>query len=231
MNFFKFNKILLILFCLQIFNVGTSFSSNNYFAVRNLDPVLVNGKKYLFFPINVVGHQYLNSQDFEKGSVVINGIQYDSLMLNLDIYNQQLVLRFTNLQGATQVLSMSNAWVTKFSIGRDNFEFKSMEDGTKRIFQVIGSGNIKILYSWSKTMKLNPSSGKYDFSRPQKKSFLLIDSELKAFKRNRSFLKCFDDDQKKLLKNYLRDNRLKISRLNKYQIEDLIFYCNKIYKN
>ena len=163
---------------------------------------------------------FLNSHDFEKGNVIINGVLYEDLLLNLDIYNQELVLRFTTLQGSVQQISMSDAWITNFSIGKDNFEYRTMEDGSKRIFQIFGSGNIKIIYSWEKTLRLNSSSGKHYFSKPAKKSFLLIDREICAFKNNRSFIKCFDENYRFLIRKYLKESKIKVSRLNDTEIED-----------
>jgi hypothetical protein len=203
----------------------------NTYSVNNLDPVLINGKKYDFYSHNINGHQFLNDNAFSKGEVTINGEVYTDLMLNLDIYNQQLIMLFKSVQGSDQVIIMSDAWIESFKIDHQYFEYITLADGSKNIFQVNGNKNVKVLYNWSKLMTLNSSSGKHYFSRPNKKAFLMINEEIISFKNNRSFINCFSDEKKSLLKKHIKSNKIKVSRLNDSEMESLIDYCNTLYSN
>ena len=202
-----------------------------FFSHPDPDPVLVNGKQYLFFKPGAQGHQYLYENTFYTGSVIINGQIYYDLRINLDIYNQQLILQFITSQGVEQQLEMSDAWISSFSLNERNFEIIAGADGIKQIFQVIGSDSVRVLYSWKKTLKMNPHSGKYYFSAPAKISFLSMNGELKPYKNNRSFVSCFPDENIQHIKKYLKTNRIKVSKLNDFNMEGLIQYCKTIYQN
>lgn len=229
------SKLILIQFYSLLILIGLSNETfggiRNSYSVNNLDPVLINGKKYDFYTHNINGHQFLNNNTFSKGEVTINGEVYTDLMLNLDIYNQQLIMLFKSAQGSDQVIVMSDAWIESFRIDRQFFEYRILADGSKRIFQVVGSKNIKVLYSWSKLMRLNSSSGKYFFSHPNREAFLLIDEEIKSFRNNRSFANCFSDEKKHLLKKHLKAYKIKVSKLIDSEMESLIHYCNTLYSN
>jgi hypothetical protein len=229
------SKLSLIPFFALLLLIGLSNHTfggvENSYSVNNLDPVLINGKKYDFYSHNINGHQFLNDNSFSEGEVTINGEVYTDLMLNLDIYNQQLIMLFKSPQGSDQVIVMSDAWIESFRINNQIFEYRILADGSKKIFQVVGSKNIKVLYRWSKLMALNSSSGKHHFSHPNKEAFLLIDDEIKGFKKNRSFINCFSEDKKPQLKKHLKANKIKVSRLNDSEMESLIDYCNTLYLN
>lgn len=196
-----------------------------------LDPVLINGKKYSFYKSNVEGNQFLNENGFTKGSVTINGKQYEDLQLNIDIYNQQLVLLYNAIQGNERKLVMSDAWITTFSIGLQNFEFISLDNDNKQIFQVIGEGSFKVLYHWNKQMTLNPNSGRYFFSPSYKTSYLLVNGVFLEYKNNRSFINCFKDNSKQLVKRFLKENKIKVSKLNDSGMDGLMEYCNSLISN
>ncbi len=198
---------------------------------KSVDPVLINGTKYNFFPTNIDGHQYLISQDFSAGSATINGKIFNNLLMNYDIYNQSIVLQFTNQKGSKQMLTMSDAWITGFSLLDKNFVCRKMEDGSKKIFQEIGTEKIKILYSWRKLMRLNSSSGKYYFTKPGKDAFLLVNNTLKQFRGNRSFIKSFEEKHQNLIKKHMKKEGIRVSRLNDLQMLYLIEQCNIICKN
>ena len=209
----------------------TSQASSSGRAHKNLDPILINGKKYVLHSTAINGHQYIASPTFENGSVTIKGEVYKNVMLNLDVYTQELVLSFKTAQGSNQLISMSDAWITNFSIGDRNFVFRTSESGTKDIYQTIGNDDVKILYQWEKSMRLNPNSGKHYFTSSAKKSYALINGEVKRFKSNRSFIECFDDSYKELLKKYIKENRIRVSKLNDSDTQSLTNYCNNIIKN
>ncbi len=111
--------------------------------VYGLDPTLYNGKKYTYFlPASTGSHQYLFSPDYVSGSVTINGKTYEGILLNYDIYNQQLLLKFADETGAMNILEVSGAWLESFLIGTTGFEYLDIGKGP-RIYQVLGSGPVR----------------------------------------------------------------------------------------
>ncbi len=190
--------------------------------------IVVNGRKYDYLTPQIEGHQFLYHQHFTEGTAIINGKLYKDLLLNLDIFNQQLVLEFYNSQGAKHRLSMSDASVTSFSIGTKCFEYKALPDGSKSIYQVIGNGRVRTLYSWKKRVELNTSKREYYYTPAIRTQFVEMDGHLKRFRGNRSFLSCFSSESKILVRHFIKANRIKVSRASDEEMALLINYCNSI---
>lgn len=196
-----------------------------------LDPTLVNGKQYTFqLPNDVQGHQYLWSNIFFKGSVFSKGQQYDNQLLRYDIYNQQVTLKFVDQFGSEKIIILSDAWLNGFTLDEKKFEFITALGEQKKVFQTIGSENLRVLYFWKKQMKLDGTSGKsfYRFTDPQRECYIQIGEKVYPYKRNRSFASAFGKGKDQVVANHLRKNRIKVSRANDLQMEELVKYCNSI---
>lgn len=189
---------------------------------------VINGKKYDYLVPQMEGHQFISQKSFIKGTATINGRLYTDLILNLDVFNQQLVLEYINNQGVKHLLAMSDASVTSFSIGSSDFEFKDVPDGTKQIFQVIGSGKTQVLYGWKKRIEMNQSKGSFYYTPVYKASYVNINDKLIRYKNKRSFLKCFPTDKKMQIKQFIKENRIKFNKATDRDMADLINFCNSI---
>jgi hypothetical protein len=224
----SFHTALLIFLFLSISFLrlyGTSFKTSNPVI---LDPTLINGKQYVFNVFQVEGHQFLGNENFIKGTLTLKGETYHNLDLRYDIYNQELTLRFTNQFESQKIIIVSNAWLTGFTMGDKKFELIDDENGTKRIYQTLGTGNVRVIYSWKKDLRLNTSNGLYSFTRPFRGSYILIDDIKHQYLTNRGFAKVFGENISPMVKKYLRQNRIKVAKADDLVIEELINYCNSI---
>ena len=205
-------------------------SANDLDKVYGLDPYLYNGRLYTYFmPVHTGGTQFINSPDFEPGSVTIRGKKYVNLMLNYDVFNQQLILQYTTGLGAVSQLIVSDAWLESFEMGDAHFEFLAIEDTLPQIYQVIGKGANIVLFSWSKELLLNDNStaANYLFTKSKRESYLLRDNKLLRFKKNRSFIMKFARESQPALRKYLRQQKINVKKARYQVISDLMAYCNK----
>jgi hypothetical protein len=196
------------------------------------DPLLINGKYYTFFPpLNTGGNQFFANPQFETGSVTIRGIAYTDLLLNYDIYNQQLILKYKNNIGAANLIILSYAWLEKFSIMGIDFEVISVQDTLKRIFQVLGTGTSRILYHWSKDLQLDSFYGakNHIFSDVRKEMNILTGNQIVRYWNNKSFCSVFDPEKRIAVKEYLRRQNINVRKAVVRTMTDLINYCNSLY--
>jgi hypothetical protein len=203
-------------------------SSNIISNPKTLDPTIINGKQYVFNVFHVEGHQFLENDNFINGTLTIKGETYENLELRYDIYNQELTLRFTNQFESQKIIVVSDAWLTSFTMGDKKFELTADESGVKRIYQTLGKGNTRVIYTWKKDLRLNTSNGLYSFTRPFRNSYILIDDFKHQYHTNRGFAKAFGKDISPIVKKYLRQNRIKVAKADDIVIEELINYCNSI---
>ena len=208
----------------QITTTGTD-------KVYGLDPLLFNGKYYTYFlPAGTGGTQFFGGSEFEKGLVVIRGVTYENLLLKYDVFNQQLILQYKTNSGADNQIVISDAWLESFNLGNTHFEMLAIQDSVKRIYQVLGSGPDRILYSWRKELTLDSRTGatNHVFSDSKKETYLLTGSRLLKYKNNRSFAALFIPSKQAALKKQLRLQRIKMQKASDWTINELINFCNTL---
>ena len=193
------------------------------------DMDLVNGEKYFNPYRNAMGNPFFFEEP-RKAVITIHEKEFDDQMLRYDIYDQKLVLDYTDLYGASSSLVLRNEWVESFSF--DNLRFVKMEgpDGTSEYFQTVNDGPVSCVYRWSKNYQLNLTSGvqSYYFTEPVKEAYLVIGGHFHPFRNNSSFTKAFDQESQKLIKQFMRQSRIKVKRAPDSQIRHLVEYCNSL---
>ena len=200
--------------------------------VYGSDPLLYNGRHYTFFPPpSTGGNQFFSARQFENGSATIRGVIYNDLKLNYDIYNQHLILQYKNNIGAANLIIISDAWLESFSFRDLHFEIISSQDTLKRIFQVLGTGPVRILYFWEKKLKLDNIQGSknYIFSDATRTMNVYIGKKILKFRNNKTFYSLFDPGKRIAIKGYLHKNSINVKKATDQTMTGLIYYCNSLY--
>ncbi len=220
--------IILLLFGLKVVIGQKTSISNNFFG---LNPTLYNGEYYTYSPpSNTRGTPFFKKPQFSIGSVTIRNKVYDSLMLNYDVYNQELVLKFTTTKGNKLLISLSKAWLSSFSFDNKKFELRKFNDNNSEIFQVLGNNKYHILYHWIKTFVFNSTPGKsfYLFSKAIKQPYLEENNKLYAFKNNKQFIRLFPKPFQKKIHTFLKHKRINVKKAGDNQMTQLITFCNNL---
>jgi hypothetical protein len=226
-----------LILALLLFCSGFLFSQHTYQdldRVYGLDPLLFNGKKYSYFlPSGTGGNQFFSSAEFVWGGIVVMGfsgevIKWKSdkdLLLNYDVFNQKLLLKFFDETGAEQIIEISEAWLESFNLGPVNFIYVRDNDKVK-IYQALGDGKFKMLHYWRKDLKLTntATASYYAFSSPIKENFVLIEGIPRPFRSKGSFIKLFNPGHRVEIKNYLQANGINLKKASDQAMTDLINY-------
>jgi len=199
--------------------------------ISDYDPLIYNGKQYSFFvPSNTGGDQFFEGPDYVTGSVTIRGVKYNYVRLNYDIYNQQVILQFVNSLGAKNQIILSDAWLESFSLNEKYFELIQTQDSIRKIFQVIGDGQYRILYRWRKDLMMDGFVGarNHTFSPAGKEMSLFSGKGIKIFTNNRSFCALFDTVIKGKILEYIRHNRINVRKASDVTMDGLVNYLNSL---
>jgi hypothetical protein len=198
--------------------------------VYGLDPLLYNGKIYTYFlPAGTGGNQFLYSAEFIKGDVVIKGVRFLDILLNYDIFNQQLLLQYTGETGAINIIEISKAWLESFRLGKSEFRYLSFEK-SPRIYQVLGDGPLFILYAWRKDLKLDVTNGAHNFifTPAVKNKYVLIGDNLLTFRGKRSLVSVIGPEYKTEIRNYIHVHRIKMKHASDETMTELINYIGNL---
>lgn len=200
-------------------------------AVYGLNPLLYNGKVYNYFPgTRVKGHQYINQKDYSEGSLTIRGVKYKKLLLNYDILNQEVILKYVDPQGSNRLLTVSKAWLEKFSIGQQNFSLIETPDNQKLIVQTLNQGDFQLHNNWTKKLIANISfvSEHYLFDEKNSTLYLSYRNILHEYNSTKDILKLLNNKDQQKVKLYIKQNKIKARTNSLDQLKGLLNYCNQL---
>jgi hypothetical protein len=194
------------------------------------DADLVNGEKYYYPYRQSQGDPFLYPEP-RPAVIQIHDKEFSGQQLRYDIFNQQLILDFQDLYGATNSLVLRDLWVKAFAF--ENKEFVRMKgpEGQDGYFQLVSGGQLSCVYKWSKNYQLNLNSGvqSYYFTEANKVSYLVIGGQFYLFRSNRSFLRSLDPGVQKTVKQFMKQGKVKVNKASDSQMRHLVEYCNSLY--
>jgi hypothetical protein len=211
-------------------NVQAQVPQNYTDDIYGYDPVLYNGKHYLYqSPPHASGSPMMFETGFVKGWLVLKNKTYHQVDLNCDLLNQLLIMRFVNHSGAVVVIEVPQSWLQSFGFDESEFVFRRPDD-KNQVCQVIASGGARVEYQWYKELKLDNvmSSPVYNFSVAKKKKMLYLNGNANPYTNNRDFLKAFDASVRSKLRSYMKTNKIKVNKSSDKTIKSLLDYYNTI---
>lgn len=195
------------------------------------DPLIQNGVYYTYPYYNAEGHPFLGQKEFETGSIVFRGKDYQGLSLNYDVFNQLLILS-REYQGVLQMNLLDPEFVSGFQLKGKSFIRAGFNGDTPAFYQVISeTGNISCYYVWYKERREIRDSGNrsfFSFSEEKSRRYLLLEGQLQRYKSNKSFVKLFPDSRKAEVKDYIQENKILVMEATDQAMSQLILHCNKL---
>jgi len=96
-------------------------SNNEHVVFQKLHlQQLLQGKMYDYKYPAVKGHQYWGETIYNEGSVTFEGVTYQDILLNYDIYNN-LLATFIVQDGLSKLIILDNSRITNFEINHHMF--------------------------------------------------------------------------------------------------------------
>mgnify|MGYP000954703277 CR=1 FL=1 len=228
---FRLFYFLSCLFFYSSFSSVVAQNQNNDYQVYGLNPTLYNGKVYNYFPgIGVKGHQYFQTKEFEKGSLSIRSHIYKNVDLNYDILNQEVILKYTDPQGSFRLLTVSKAWLSKFTIGEEEFLFINSPDSSEFIVQKLNSGHLQMYIHWTKRLIANISfvSEHYVFEEKKQTLYLSYNNLFLEYKNAKTILDVLAPSNQEKVKLYMKKQKIKSRTTSVQEIKLLLDFCNQL---
>lgn len=203
------------LLCLLFANHLTAQKSGLVDAIFGADPLLYNGKVYTFvMPAGTEGHPFFAAEEFTSGEIRLHGKHYPGQLINYDLFNQQLILHYVDMQGAEKRIIVSDAYLEGFSLNDKNFVLPPTADTALGFIQLIGNEMFGIAYAWSKTLALDAKVGSTNrvFSKAKRRSYVMQNGHLSAFRNKASFLKALPATERPGMKQLLKEYKIRLKR-------------------
>lgn len=192
------------------------------------DQRLINGVGYYNRHAQSTGHKFLGEDKYRLGRLTIDNRLYKDLLLKYDIYNQQVILLFSQEGSRNKEILINDIKLEGFQLGNLIFKKYYFPETDTLIFQVFEGEKVSFLYHWKKNLiPIVSGNSLSEFSKPKRTSFVQIASGLFEFKNNGTFLKIFPG-QRSELKKFLKSRRINLRSASERQIRELNDYCNQI---
>ena len=102
---------------------------------------LLNGRQNNI-PYSGTSHPYFHSDQYRPGSLLLNGEAYDSVTINYDIVDQQVILQSPDNSGQIIKIVLNRELIDQFKIDGLTFRLMSLPETGSSFFQVVSSGDI-----------------------------------------------------------------------------------------
>ncbi len=191
---------------------------------------LWNGKKYHKLHIKTIDHPFFNSDQFRKGSLLINGVRYEDVLINYDICNQHVILQYPGLSGGIEQIILTGEFIDEFTIDGKFFRKLSFPETGTRFFQIVDTDELSFYLYWEKDLVYNSTSlsTAYSFTSQSRKPYLLISGQLKSFISTSSLIDIFGKQFKKEIRSYIRQHQIYIREASEESLGMLIDYCTSL---
>lgn len=195
-----------------------------------LDQNLVNGIRYIPEYPGSEGHPFLDDEHFSYGTIQIGPKSYSIVLIAYNVYKQNIIMQYTSFAGGPEMIILPNQNIQSFQLGLRKFEKHDPGAEGEKYYQVIDGGGLKCYYYLTKVLNRSTSPGGsfYNFSSLKRKSFLLKEGELFSFKSKGSFIGLFEAQYQKAIKNYFRENKIRMKQITDKRMIGLLQFCNEL---
>ena len=191
--------------------------------------ILFNGKVWRNLYSTIRGDQFLFGTEYLQGSLTINGITFNNQNLNYDIYNDEVLIR----KNPGSVVQLNKEMVDSFTL---IFDFKTYRFKNTREDSLTGlDGFVKVLYSgksalyikYRKEIEALAVEDKYDLFFRTYKLYFLERGIVNQVSGKSDFLKVLEGN-KTQIKDYMKKNKLKVSKKEPESFVPVIRYYDSI---
>ena len=202
-------------------------------SVYGSDIRLVNGRTYQPPHQGAAGHPYFLGQEWMEGSVIACGKQFNSLLLQYDIFGDHLICINRSADGSVSRIQLNKEYISGFSIRGRRFVTLSREEISELLhphyFEALVIDKVSLLTRWEKKFeKADVENFPYGrFSSVNKSICIQKEGKLIKISNRSSVLKCLAD-KKPELKRFMKENDIKGLNLKENELTEIVSYYNKI---
>ncbi len=191
---------------------------------------LINGNVYYESNPFAKGSPYLYN-DFVKANIYTCNQTFADIFINYDILDQKLVVLHSSSDGKKIPIEISQIMVDSFKVNDYVFcnTLKSVFPMTNPYVLVLNHGEVRMAISYKKDfIKSFSQNNEYGLISERKQSIYLMEpdrvTEIRSLK---SFRKVYQSNWKQI-KQYIKDNKLKLRKSTNSELAGLMKYCNSL---
>lgn len=191
--------------------------------------ILYNGKIWRNLYSATKGDQFLFSNDFLAGNVSIGDRVFEDASLRYDIYDDEL--QIMTPQGV--ILSLNKENIDAFTLWYNNRQYDFIKKDEYNIskrngyLNILYNGRLKLYVKFRKEILLLAVDNKYDLFTLIQHIYLEKGSKMYLLRKKRDVINLFPE-YKDEIKDFLRHNKISLSRKDPDSFMALIEYCDNL---
>jgi hypothetical protein len=201
-----------------------------YDNLYGFDLTIFQGKAYQT-EINIEsGFPFWMQESFFTGSLVVDGVRHDSLLLKYDIYKHNAILGFKDLNGALNQLIIDPSTVDSIFMNGTVF-IPSPHPKLKGDFvEFVHKGTVSCYVYWEKQKQVNTNSNSkgYFFSKQKSRRCFVYQGELYFYSSLSKLCNLFDKQKSAQIKLFAKKNGIKFRRCSNSQLSQLLDFVDQI---
>ena len=198
----------------------------NFDHLNGPDYNLLNGRQF-DLPYSGISHPYLNADRYRPGCLLLNGEAYDSVTINYDIVDQQVILQSPDNSDQIIKVVLNRELIDQFKIDGLTFRLMSLPETGSPFFQAVSSGDISCYLLWEKKLIRSTASGNtsYNYSKQSREIYIQTEGRLQLVNSRSSFTGIFDEAYRKQIKGYLHREKIRFRNASDEMLSDLMDFC------
>jgi hypothetical protein len=189
--------------------------------------VLYNGRAWRNLYYKIRGDQFLFTTEFLPGSVTVEGNKFEDIPVKYDIYNDELLIITDH--GIILQLNMIDSFTMTYQ--GQILKFRKLEaDSTNSLsgfVNVLYDGNTSLYVKFKKEILLLAVENKYDMFNQINRIYVKKNEVIVKVGSKHELLKLLED-QKHLVRSFMRTSKTAISRKNPGSFKPVIEYYDNL---
>ena len=206
---------------------------SNANQVYGPDEMLENGRLYIPDHPKAKGNPYLLDAEWMLTKLIVAGDIFDSILIKYNVSHEQIILKKGDAKQESHIpIILNNNFIDSFNAGERYFvNLKSMLniDDLNGFVEFIYEGKVVFFIKHHKDFLTQYSqSNPYGaYSKLNSDYYIVVKGKLNSLNTKAAFLKYFEP-QKKEIKKYFRQHKIRYHKATSSQLNELIKYCDEI---
>ena len=179
------------------------------------------------------GHPFLFSRDFQSSGLYIQNKSFSDALINYDIFNNKIILRYKNRYGALDEIYLNSAYVDSFRMNELTFYHLPVQEVRGRFFHIRAKrDSMHFVSSYRKAIKRDSFSGtgEYYFSDVSESIYFYNGTKLFRIRRLSSLKGIISKESYRNLRKKL-DKRINFKDINDEQMLSLLIKISTLGEN
>jgi hypothetical protein len=230
---------ILIIFIFTILN-GQALNASSYFGellptgmnppdTLKEDQILYNGIAWRNQYYMMKGDQFLFSKEFLPGSLTINGNFYQNILINYDIYNDEILTP----KNHGNIVQLNKEMVDSFTLVSGGVIYRFVNTQEDSLPEIKGyanelyRGKCILFVKYKKEIQQLAVDDKYDLFYQTFRIYLLKEGKINQITGKKGLLKLLQDE-KNQVKSYMKKNRLRVTKKEPASFIPVIRYYDSL---